>query len=296
MNTVASTDTSTGFANSVLYQDTPAALTDYLPRVLSYHSTLFSGSQPDTLPTANNVRDAKALLLDKYLDTFCFYDQASLAHALAMTLQPLVRPLISGPTPLYVVGGPAASRKTTLVEAAISLYGGRDVSSLNGYSKGRNWQKDIAAGLTQSPTHFWIEDYDSRLSSPTLAAALSATEFAVRKLYKNETITLPVRCLWVHTSVKPSVSKDIASCSVSIFLAQNPHWRIGHLMALDQGLASDIIQPRLFSAALTLVRAWLEAGRPMASGTVHRCTGWSQVMGGILAVADVPGFLKGARC
>lgn len=291
MDTITSTDTSTGFADSVLYQDTPAALTDYLPRVLSYHSALFSGSQPDTLPTASNLRDAKALLLDKYLDTFCFYDQASLAHALAMTLQPLVRPLLSGPTPLYIVGGPAASGKTTLVEAAISLYGDWDVFSLNGSSKGRNWQKDITVGLTQAPTHFWIEDYDSPLSSPTLAAALSATEFTVRKLYKTENITLPVRCLWVHTSIKPSVSKNIALRSVSIFLAQNSHWRIGHLVAFDQGLASGMIQPRLFSAALTLVRAWLEAGQPMASGTVHHCTDWARMMGGILEVADVPGFL-----
>lgn len=291
MNTVFPTDTSTGFADAVLYQDTPATLTDYLSRISSYRSTLSSGPQPDTVPTTNNLHGAKVLLLDKYLDTFPFDDQTSRAHALAMTLQPLVRPLISGPTPIYVISGPATSGKTTLVKAAISPYGEKNVFSLSGYPKGRNWQQVIAAGLAQSPTHFWIEDYESRLSSPALAQALSVTEFTVRKLYKAETITLPVRCLWVHTAINPSMSKDITLRSVSINLAWNPNWRTGHLMALHQGLDSDMIQPRLFSAALTLVRAWLEAGQPAASGNAHRYTDWSRVMGGILEVAGIPGFL-----
>lgn len=286
MNTVFQTDTSTGFADSVLYQNTPA-VADYLPRVFAYHSRLFSGSQSETAPTTKNLREAKVLLLDEVLGRFSFHNEASLTHAVAMMLQPLVRPLIFGPTPLYVVSGPNASGKTTLVEATISLCGEKNVFSLGGYSKDRKWQRHIAVGLTQSPTHFWIKDYESHLSSPALADALNVTEFTVRKLDTVETMTLPVRCLWVCTSTKPSMSQDIALRSVSVQLTQDPIRRIGQRMEIGSGTP----QPRLFNAALTLVRAWLETGQPRAFGNVHSCQDWSQVMGGILELVGIPGFL-----
>ncbi len=291
MDTFTSTDASAGFAESVLYQNPPSGAADYFARVSAYCSALRPGLQPDTTPTAENLRDAKALLLDNFLDTFNFCDQTYRAHALAMTLEPLVRPLISGPTPLYVVSGPPASGKTTLVEGAISPYKPGIVFDLHGHSAGRNWRRDIATGLPLRPTHFWIEGDESRLISPTLAAALTTTALTARISGRAETVILPVRCLWVYTSTKPVVSKDIAARAVNIRLIQNPTWRVGHLTALHGGLCADMIQPRLFVAAFTLVRAWLEAGRPMFTERHHRLSGWSRVMGGILEVANVPGFL-----
>lgn len=295
MDTFTSTDASAGFNESVLYQDPPTDAAGYLARVIAYHSTRTSDPQPDTTPTANNLRGAKSLLLGGFLDTFCLYDETSRAYALAMMLQPLVQPLISGPTPLYVVGGPRGSEKTTLVEGAASLYdspvGVCEMSYLRGNQMGRNWRKDIGNELALRPTHFLIEDGTSRLSSPTLAMALSATEFTVRKPGRSETVTLPIRCLWVYTSMKPIVSKDIASRSVNILVARNPDLAGGRSYMLHQQLCANTIQPRLFSAALTLVRAWLEAGQPMFTQRQHRFSVWSQIMGGILEVADIPGFL-----
>ena len=44
-------------------------------------------------------------------------------------------------------------------------------------------------------------------------------------------------------------------------------------------------------AALTLIRAWIAAGRPKGKKTLGKFEGWAEVMGGILQVAGVPGFL-----
>jgi putative DNA primase/helicase len=44
-------------------------------------------------------------------------------------------------------------------------------------------------------------------------------------------------------------------------------------------------------AALTLVQAWLDARRPRGTVRLGRYESWSEVIGGILTVADVPGFL-----
>jgi hypothetical protein len=44
-------------------------------------------------------------------------------------------------------------------------------------------------------------------------------------------------------------------------------------------------------AALTLVQAWVAAGRPKGEATLGKFETWAQVIGGILQVAEVPGFL-----
>ena len=45
------------------------------------------------------------------------------------------------------------------------------------------------------------------------------------------------------------------------------------------------------AACLTLGRAWIAAGMPRHQKTIGSFEGWAQVMGGILQVAGVPGFL-----
>jgi putative DNA primase/helicase len=49
---------------------------------------------------------------------------------------------------------------------------------------------------------------------------------------------------------------------------------------------------RLVGACLTLGRAWVAAGMPRHQKTIGSFEGWAQVMGGILEVAGVPGFLE----
>jgi hypothetical protein len=48
---------------------------------------------------------------------------------------------------------------------------------------------------------------------------------------------------------------------------------------------------KLVAACLTLCRAWVAAGRPRGERSIGSYEAWSTTMGGILAVAGVPGFL-----
>jgi hypothetical protein len=50
-------------------------------------------------------------------------------------------------------------------------------------------------------------------------------------------------------------------------------------------------RPALVWAALTLVRAWVAAGRPAHPVTLGSFERWAEVLGGILGVAAIPGFL-----
>jgi hypothetical protein len=45
-------------------------------------------------------------------------------------------------------------------------------------------------------------------------------------------------------------------------------------------------------ARLMLIQAWLATGRPLGTDILGSFEAWSEVMGGILRVAGVPGFLR----
>jgi len=48
---------------------------------------------------------------------------------------------------------------------------------------------------------------------------------------------------------------------------------------------------RLVAACLTICRAWIAAGRPRGTRSIGSFETWAQVMGGVLGVAGVSGFL-----
>ena len=50
-------------------------------------------------------------------------------------------------------------------------------------------------------------------------------------------------------------------------------------------------RPRLVAACLTLCQAWIAAGKPRASRTIGSYENWAQIIGGVLEVAGIPGFL-----
>src|SRR5207245_64846 len=51
-------------------------------------------------------------------------------------------------------------------------------------------------------------------------------------------------------------------------------------------------RPALIAAALTMGRAWIDAGRPPGPRTLGMFEGWARVIGGILIVAGLEGFLS----
>ena len=112
-------------------------------------------------------------------------------------------------------------------------------------------------------------------------------------LGKSEMVRFPIRCVWIATGNNPQFSNEIARRMVRIRL--DPHedqpwlregFRHPNLLAwVWQNRA------RLVAACLTLGRAWIAAGMPRHQKTIGSFEGWAEVMGGILEVAGVPGFL-----
>src|SRR5262249_7455851 len=132
------------------------------------------------------------------------------------------------------------------------------------------------------------------LDSGTLASALTQLTWEDRILGKNETVSLPIRCIWTTTANNPTMSTEIARRSVRIRLdtgLERPWLRNGFRHENLRQWA-DESRTLLVWAAHTLIQAWIVAGKPKPTGEpLGSYESWSCVIGGILENAQIPGFL-----
>src|SRR5437667_8253854 len=95
--------------------------------------------------------DAKYLLADELLVDFPFADDASLAHAVGMLVQPFARPLIGGPTPMFLIEAPGpGTGKGLLAELAGDLADGRDPAVMGLSGNEEEIEKRVTALLIQA--------------------------------------------------------------------------------------------------------------------------------------------------
>ena len=106
-------------------------------------------------------------------------------------------------------------------------------------------------------------------------------------------IRLPIRCVWIATGNNPEFSNEMARRLIRIRLdahIDQPARRQGFRHP-DLIVWVRVNRARLVSACLTLCQAWIAQGRPSSPHTIGSYENWSRVMGGILQVAGIDGFL-----
>ncbi|MCA9056264.1 MAG: hypothetical protein KDA75_20685, partial [Planctomycetaceae bacterium] len=113
-----------------------------------------------------------------------------------------------------------------------------------------------------------------------------------RLLGQSATLRIHVRCGWLATGNNPVVSSEMARRIIRIRLdAKMDRPWLRKEFKHDLRVWSRQNRDRLVWAALTLIRAWIAAGRPPGSIKLGMFEDWSEVMGGILEVTGIQGFL-----
>lgn len=249
----------------------------------------------DTTPTPANVAAAKSLIVDDLLHDFPFKDQASRTHAVALLLLPFVRPMIAGATPLHLIDAPTPGSGKGLLTAACALPAiGRDVHSLAPGENEDEWRKRLTATLLMGGTHISIDNIRKPLDSGVLSSVLTQEYVEDRILGQSANAKLKVRAVWCANGNNIMPSDEIARRSVWIRLdanAEKPWERDGFK---HPNLRAWILENRaaIVTAAVTLVRAWIDAGQPAYTGRGKGSyDDWSRVMGGILHTVGIAGFL-----
>lgn len=174
---------------------------------------------------------------------------------------------------------------------------GREAALMTCPSSEDEWRKRLTSVLLEGATVVTLDNVKEPLQSASLAAAITATTWKDRVLGESRTVELPVRCTWTATGNNMAVRGDLPRRCYWIRLnAQQPRpWQ----RAVDSfrrrlPACAHHARGRLLAALLTLCRAWIVGGRPdpVPYVTMGSFESWQETVGGILANAEVGGFLE----
>ena len=245
-------------------------------------------------PSAEQVAAARSLICDDLLGDFPLVSLAEHAHAVALLLLGFLRSMIDGPTPLHLIEKPTPGTGATLmVDAIATILTGAGVSVMTEGRDDEEWRKRVTAKLRQIPSIVLIDNLRQKLDSSAVAAALTAPFWEDRILGVSEMTRLPIRCVWIATGNNPEFSNEMARRLVRIRLdahVERP-WQRAGFRHPDLMIWVRANRVRLVAACLTLCQAWIAAGRPRGARTIGSYENWAQVLGGVLDIAGVEGFL-----
>lgn len=246
-----------------------------------------------SVPSSGDVEQAKAIVLDELLGDFPFASDADRAHAVSALLTPIIRAAVNGATPLHLIEAPSpGTGKGLLVQITAIVVAGAEVAVMTEARDDDEWRKRITAKLRTGPP-LVLMDNVRRLDSAALSSALTEPIWEDRELGANRMLRFPIRCTWMATGNNPALSLEMSRRVVRTRLdsrLERPWERRGFRHHPLEGWARQH-RGEVLWALLTLVQAWLANGRPPGTTPMGRFQEWADIVGGILGVAQIPGFL-----
>lgn len=247
-------------------------------------------------PGAAELRQAVELLKEVVYD-FPFAGDADRAHVIALMVLPFVYDMINDSTPMHNIESPKpGTGKSLLFDACAMISLGHICGKASQVRSNDEMRKLLLSYARDGKPYFAIDNFVGEISSPALASVITGRTVTDRILGISATGTFPVRMVFAMTSNNPQFSKEMLDRTIRIRLnarMQDPSSRDPRAF-LHAHLLSWIFQNRgrIIGALCTIVRAWVAAGGPSSTRINGRFIKWSQVIGGILKVAEIEGFLE----
>lgn len=255
---------------------------------------------PET-PSADEIAEAKDLLLSKVLGDFPFVSPGDRANYLGLLLAPALKQVIGGLYPFGVITAAApGSGKSLLTEIISRTYGGNgETNTLS--RQDEEVRKVITSKLMTDPHAVVTFDNIGKthaVDSPVLAQLMTSSVWSDRALGSNDTVSRVNDKLWLGTGNNVRLGGDMASRSVFVRIdpkMEKPDKRDTSLFAvgdLKTWLATPENQVKIIHALLVLVRSWASAGMPRVKIEMRTFTPWAQTVGGLLNFHGIEGFLS----
>jgi len=211
----------------------------------------------------------------------------------------VLRPCIAGPVPLYLTDKPQAGSGAGLLQRVIGWIAEGREPALKTMPTGPEMRKEIFASLRNGTRIQIFDNLEDRLSSPELAAALTAVEMTGRILGQTDERTYAVRCFWMCNGNNVVVGGDLARRTFKSRVdPQDPMpWQREGFRHPDLLRWVQEARGRILAAVFTLARAWIQAGRPAPEKVprVGSFEAWRDMIGGILECAGAPDFMTNAN-
>lgn len=239
-------------------------------------------------PTRSDAMRAVATLLDVVAD-FPFASEAHRSAWLSAVLTPLARFAFRGPAPLHLIDANVrGAGKSLLADTVAEIVLGRPMARMAPSEDDAEERKRITSLALAADRLVLIDNVAGELGTPSLDAALTATEWRDRLLGTNTTLTWPLLCTWYATGNNVILNGDTSRRCVHIRIEspdEHPEDRGGFRHSDLLGWIRQH-RPELVTAALTVLRAYSVAGRPdMGLTPWGSFEGWSRLVRGAIVWA-----------
>lgn len=242
-------------------------------------------------PTINDANVACKALLEVIVD-FPFAKPPHRSAWIALVLTSLARHAFQGPSPLFLFDANIrATGKTLLADAASLIVTGRPIARMSHPRDDDEMRKRITAIVLGGDQIVLIDNIPGELSSASLDAALTGAVWKDRILGRSEIVEMPLVTTWAATGNNVVLGADTSRRVCHIRLdskLENPEERedFRHRELL-RWIRQE--RPRLLAAALTILAAYCEAGRPdQKLKTWGSFEGWSGLVRQAIVWAGLP--------
>jgi len=244
-------------------------------------------------PWPGTPESAVDFLINDVLVDFCFKDHASIAHALALMILPVVRPAIDGATPLHVIDAPIMNSGKSKLAEALLLVTQPEVEGQGAPKTEEEWTKSLVTSLRYLPSYVFFDDLGGKLESNELNGVLTSKRWSGRLLGTNDKMKVPITAAWIVTSNNIKLSPDLSERSIWIRLDTGMP---------DPGRRTEFKHPdlkwirrenaKILSAVLCIVEHGARKNFPFTGRKHNKYSEWSSVIGGILESCGVTGFMS----
>lgn len=266
----------------------------YIPEIQMYKST----DDPIEVTDVTEVDVQRAVeWIDDALTDFPFADEASRANAFAAILTPVIRPYLEDATPfLRIEAFQQGTGKSLLAKTIIAFTYPHQIGATE-YSKDEGeFAKKLQAMVSSSKPFIFIDNVVGRVQSQALDSIITERKIAFRELGNNTTpISAESTGEIILTANNCNLSRDLALRGYTILLdakCSNPEQRTGFKYVNPARHVLDHREEAV-RCLVTLVQWWLQNGKPLSrdASRLIRFNQWARVLGGILQVAGIHGFL-----
>ncbi|MGH3774699.1 MAG: hypothetical protein ACRDRR_03020 [Pseudonocardiaceae bacterium] len=252
---------------------------------------------PEVADRPSSAQVAAAVtLLNEMTAGFQFVTDDHKANYYGLLLTPLLRQITPPPYKLGAIGAPQPGSGKSLLAALLRIiHGGVFRSEVPDSDAELRKQITTILDVTSAPV-IQLDNVSGVLRSSVMAGLLTSNRWDDRKLGSNTEISRPNDRLWVITGNNLCLGGDLPRRTLWVTIdprVPNPHLRTDFAIPnLETWAAAH--RGELIAALLTLVRAWVVAGRPTRRRAGDGYGRWIEAVEGILTVAGVPGAFDGA--
>ena len=246
-------------------------------------------------PSKQDAESAAAELLDVVCD-FPFEGDAARAVWLSMVLTLVGRSVIVGNVPMFgITANIRGSGKSKLADLAGIVAYGRPMARKTMPRTDEETGKVITATAIESKPAVLLDNASATVGCSALDAALTSETWNDRILGKSETTgELPWRTVLITTGNNLSFAADTARRVVLCSLDcdhEAPEDRTGFKHNNVELFAKDD-RARLVAACLTILRAFVVAGKPYNGNRLGSFESWSETICGAVVATGLPNPLE----